>query len=255
MEAPSVDKLVESFEKPSIPPIDGEPTYATLHAMHKLLNFNAASVTTNLGYGTLCQLCLTLSLTNYATLLTTRVSPPLNPGATPIILAGATGSEAAPIRYAYNAATLAFKTFNNVDRALCQKLLDAVKNTFLRFKQKPHHGYSGSSTLYLLTHLYETYSVISNADWLANDKRFCEAYSPTVPIEVTWRHIDNAVAYADAGSTPYSSKQVMDNTYQLVFKTGIFAADFWEWNKKSADHKALPHLKVFFVAAHREWRL
>ena len=53
MAAPSVDKLVESFESPNIPPIDGEPTYATLLAMHKFLNSKAASVSTNFGYGTI----------------------------------------------------------------------------------------------------------------------------------------------------------------------------------------------------------
>ena len=57
----------------------------------------------------------------------------------------------------------------------------------MRVKHKPHRGCSGSSTLDLLTHLYETYAVISNADWLANDKRFREAYALTVPIKVAWR--------------------------------------------------------------------
>ena len=47
----------------------------------------------------------------------------------------------------------------------------------------------------------------------------------------------------------------MDNAYQLVFNTGIFAADFREWNKQAAADKTLPHIKVFFAAAHREWRL
>ena len=184
MAAPSVGKLVESFENPSIPPIDREPTYATLHAMHKLLNSDVASVTTNLGCSTLIHLCLTLSPTVYANLSKTRVVPPPNPGATLVIPAGATGPEAASICYAHNAATLAFNTFNNVDCALHQQLLGAVKDTFLRVKHKPHRGYSRSSTLDLLTQLYETYAVISNAGWLANDKRFPKAYSPTVPIEV-----------------------------------------------------------------------
>ena len=250
MAAPS-DNLVESFEDPSIPPIDGDPTYATLHAMPELLKSKAASVTTNLGWGTLGHLCLTLSPTVYATLLTTRVVSPPNPGAMPVIPAGATGPKAASIRYAHDVATLAVNTFNNVDRALFQQLLGVVKYTFLRVKHKPHRGYSGSSTLDLLIHIYETYAVISNSDWLANDKRFREAYSPTVPIEVAWRQIDNAVAYANAVSAPYSSKQAMDNAYQLVFNTGIFAAHCREWNKKAADDKTLPNLKVFFASAHR----
>ena len=125
----------------------------------------------------------------------------------------------------------------------------------MRVNHKPHRGYSESSTLDLLAHLYKTYSVISNADWLTNDKRFREAYAPTIPIEVDWRHIVDAVAYADARSTPYSNKQVVDNAYQLIFNMGIFTADSREWNKRAADDKNLPHLKVFFAAAHREWRL
>ena len=120
---------------------------------------------------------------------------------------------------------------------------------------KPHHGYSGSSTLDLLNQLYTTYAVISNADWLNNNKRFCEPYSPSVPINVAWGKINDTVAYADAGSTPYSSKQVSDNAYQLVFNTGIFAADCWEWNQRTVDNKTLPDLKNFFAAVHREWCL
>ena len=177
MAAPSVDKLMEIFENPSIPMIDGEPTYATIHAMHDLLNSNTASVTTNLGCGTLGRMCLTLSPTVYVTLSTTQVSPPTNTGETPVIPAGTTRPKAAFIRYAHDAATLAFNTFNNADRALCQKILGAIEDTFVRVKHKQHRGYSGFSTLDLLIHLYETYVVISNSDWLANDKRFREAYA------------------------------------------------------------------------------
>ena len=107
----------------------------------------------------------------------------------------------------------------------------------------------------LLTHLYATYDVISNADWLNNDKNFPEPYSPSVPIEVAWQQIDDSVAYANAVSMPYSSKQVADNAYQLVFNTGNFAADCRDWNQRTADSKTLPDLKIFLVATHRECRL
>ena len=86
-------------------------------------------------------------------------------------------------------------------------------------------------------------------------KRFCESYTPTDLIKVVWHQIDDAVTYADSGSTPYSPKQVMDNAYQLIFNTFIFAADGWKWNKRTAAEKTIPHLKVFFAATHRDWRL
>ena len=68
MAAPTVDKLVDSFENLHIPPINGEPTYDALHWIHELLNSNATSVATNLGCGTLGHFCLSLYLTVYATL-------------------------------------------------------------------------------------------------------------------------------------------------------------------------------------------
>ena len=61
----------------------------------------------------------------------------------------------------------------------------------------------------LLIHLYKTYTVISNEDWLAKYKRLCKSYAPTNPIDIFWRQINDAVAYADAGSTPYLPKQVV----------------------------------------------
>ena len=63
--------------------------------------------------------------------------------------------------------------------ALCQQLMGAVKDNFICALHRPHLCYSGSSTLDLLNHLYGTYAVIMNADWIAN-----EAYAPTNPIEV-----------------------------------------------------------------------
>ena len=36
---------------------------------------------------------------------------------------------------------------------------------------------------------------------------------------------------------------------------GIFTEDCRKWNKRASDNKKLPHPKVFFAAAHREWRL
>ena len=150
--------------------------------------------------------------------------PILNPGARPVIPAGATVSEAASIQYAHNAATLAFNTFSNVNRSLLQQLLGAVKNMFLQVLCKPHREYSRSSMLDLPTHLYKTYAVILNANFLANNKCFRELYLPIVSIEIVWRQIDNSVAYADAGLMLYSSKQVADNAYQLMLNTGIFAA-------------------------------
>ena len=123
----SVDKLVNKLENPTIPLIYVKSTYVTIHAKQDIIKLNTASVNTNLICGTLGHLCLTLSPTVYATLLTIRFIPPPNPGATLVIPAGITGPEAASIGYAHFLATLDFNTFWNVDRALCQQLMGTIK--------------------------------------------------------------------------------------------------------------------------------
>ena len=75
MASPTLSKLVESFKNTHIPPIDGKPTYATLHGIHELLNSNAVSIANNLGCRTLVHVCFTLYPTIYTTLSTTRVAP------------------------------------------------------------------------------------------------------------------------------------------------------------------------------------
>ena len=141
--------------------------------------------------------------------------------------AGATVPESASLQYTHDAATIAFNMIQNMDRALFQQLLGVVKDNSIRVFYIPHQYYRVSSTLDMITHLYTTYDVIINTDWLANNKLFRESHAPIDLIELVWRHIDNTVAYADAGSTRYSRKQVIGNTYHILFNTGLFAADCW----------------------------
>ena len=90
--------------------------------------------------------------------------------------------------------------FQNMDRVLLQQIMGAVENNFFCVLHMLHLGYSETAALNLLTHLYATYVVITNSYGITNEKRFCEAYAPTDPIEVFWRKVDDAVANVDASS-------------------------------------------------------
>ena len=147
-------------------------------------------------------LWLTFPLTVCVTLSATPVVPFPGPGAAPVIPAGTTGPEAASLRYAHNAAKIVFNMFQNIERPLCQQHMVAVKDNLVRVLHMPHQGYSTSCTLNFIAHQYVIYAVIVNANWIANDKRLQEAYAPTNPIEVLWRKIDDAVAYAEVGLAP-----------------------------------------------------
>ena len=60
MASTSVDKISKILENPTITLIGSKSTNVTIHSLHKLPNFNTASVSTNLGCRTLGNLCLSL---------------------------------------------------------------------------------------------------------------------------------------------------------------------------------------------------
>ena len=83
-----IKKIVDGFPFPRIDPIIGTPDYESIANIHLKLNSNAASVQSNLGFGTLGLLLLTVSPAIYATLSTTTFVPPVNPGPEPSIPTG-----------------------------------------------------------------------------------------------------------------------------------------------------------------------
>ena len=94
--------------------------------MNFKLNANSALVQSNLGYGQLGILYLTVSPAVYTTLSVTVFIPLVNPGATAIITAGATAAVITNERWSFADATALFKKYDSVDKFLNKMLLVAV---------------------------------------------------------------------------------------------------------------------------------
>ena len=114
--------------------------------MNFKLNANSALVQSNLGYGQLGILYLTVSPAVYNTLSTTVFIPTVNPGATSIITAGATVTVIANERRFFANATALFKQYDSADKFLKKMLLVAVDEMFVRSLQTKYVGYLNIST-------------------------------------------------------------------------------------------------------------
>ena len=114
----TVDKIVKNFPFYTIFPIVGEPNYETIAKVHFKLNENSASVQSNLGYGQLGLLYLTVSPDVYNTLSATVVILLVNPGSTAIITAGATTAVIANERRSFAGATALFKLYDSAKKSL-----------------------------------------------------------------------------------------------------------------------------------------
>ena len=88
----AINKIVDCFPFPTIPPIVGTPTYNTITEVNLKLNSKSASAQYNLGCSNLGLLQLPVSPAVYNTLLSTAFIVPVNPGSVPIIPANSTGA-------------------------------------------------------------------------------------------------------------------------------------------------------------------
>ena len=176
----SINKLVEAFPQPTIPPIIGVPTYDTISEVIMILSSNAALILTNLGCGTLGYLALLETPDIYNTISATPFVPPPNPGAAPTVPPGTTSIEQTRIRYDFVAATSLYSQLHNVKGALLQQLLGSVDNIYLWSLQTRHIGYGNTTVRQFLDHLISTYPNISAADFQDNDARFRKPYNPNL---------------------------------------------------------------------------
>ena len=159
-----IDKIVDGFTFPTIPPIVGTPTYNTIAEVNLKLNSNAAYFQSNLGCGTLGLLQLTVSPTVYNTLFVTAFVVPVNPGSAADIPTNSTGAQTTKLRYAFDTVAALFNEYNRTDKARRQILLTTVDEMFIRSLQHKYVGYGLTYTNTILDHLYTTYTNISSAD-------------------------------------------------------------------------------------------
>ena len=80
-----------------------------------------------------------------------------------------------------------------------------------------------------MDHLYSTYANISASALQDNDKKLRAPYDSNQPFENLINQVKNAVDYASAGDMPYTPAQVVEISFQLVFKTSIFNDDYKLW--------------------------
>jgi hypothetical protein len=133
----AINKLVNNFPYPSIPPIIGQPLFQTLVQLHLQLNSNAASIHSNLGNGQLGLIQLSISDGVYNTLSAMPFLSPANPG-TP----HSTGAMITELGRLLSTASVLFHQYTAGRKALEKEIRNPVDAMFL---PEHCHGPSHSS--------------------------------------------------------------------------------------------------------------
>ena len=107
----------------------------------------------------------------------------------------------------------------------------------------------------MISYLFQIYGKITPQALEANDKVIRTNWDPTTPFEMLIDQIESCQEFAQDGNQPYSSRQILTQAYNLVFKTGMFFDDCKEWNRKPPQEKTWTNFKTHSLNAQEQVRM
>jgi hypothetical protein len=179
---PTTDALIHSFPTPTLPSIQGEPTYHPLAAILSALKANTASIPSNKG--------IVVSNEVYSTIAPgTPFVPPTQQAQHPTIPRTSTDATTTAIIRRHDEKIREWNEHNTVQRALKKQLATAVDKIYLEAHYDDNVGYENISIRTLIQYLFDEYGDITPLDLRANAKHLNEEWDPNQPIQTLFSQI------------------------------------------------------------------
>ena len=79
-------------------------------------------------------------------------------------------------------------------------------------------------------------------------------YDPAQPITSWFKKLEDGMEFADAGNVPFTTEQIVNMAYVLIYQTGAYKDDCKDWTRKPAAQKTWANFKTFFTTCYRKRR-
>jgi uncharacterized protein YdbL (DUF1318 family) len=248
-----VNALIGSFSTPSLPIVQGEPTYPQLADILKALKANAASIPSNQGGGANGYLGIVMSTAVYSTIAPgDPIITPTVPTQHPTIPRNSTDAATSTIVRRHVEKVREWKEYNNIQRALKKQLAKAIEHIYLDTPYDDNVGYENVSIHVLIQYLFDEFGDITLIDLRTNAKRLDEDWDPNQPIQTLYNRIKEIQAYTQAGNRTFTDHQLVDAAYTIIYKTGIYYDVCDDWLDLPSNDQNWTNFQRHFTAAHRK---
>jgi hypothetical protein len=183
MTASTPDEIIAGFPHSSLPKVTGEPTFEDLNVIRRLLNTNDMSVALYEVGGRHRHLGIIMTNEEYFAIAVDVFPVPVNPGPSAPVVAGMTAAVIAETTRLHGEATQVYRTYNNVDQAIKNLLIEAFNDEYRNALSDEIFGYANCTSLQILTHLLTYYAMIAPSELTQNYERLNTPYDPNQPIE------------------------------------------------------------------------
>ncbi len=226
------------------------PNHASISIAQNELNSNSYSVSSYGGSGEHGHLALTQTPDEYqetaGCAFLIPVNPPMNPvheSPTP------TAPQITEGNRKHLIAQTAFRTYKDTDKALRNMLIDAVPDIYLRKIKDKQIGYSNVTCLQVLTHLWDNYGVITQAELDENQDRMRTPWHPPMKIEALFAQLSEGENFAEQRREKPPVASVIRIGYNLILNTGLFELPCYNWRIKPDTEKTMDAFHKHFLIA------
>ena len=134
-------------------------------------------------------------------------------------------------------------------------LIATVKNYFIVTLKYDYLGYGNITSLESITHLFDTYGMISESELKLNKDNMTSSWTPPAPVEETFQKFHSGSSFAKASKETITKQKQVRIGYNLMHKTSRLGSVCQRWCKKSSADKMWVNLKTHFKLANQNQRL
>ena len=241
-----------TFPHAELTKIAGEPTNTAIKLLKKEIYANARAIPSTRGGGGHGHLGLVMPPADYLTLAGQAFDLPAHPGAAPAHAAGATQAQIAETIRLYNSTLLEISVASTAKQSMKKQLLEAVDHLYLAELEDDVFGYSEVTIAQMITHLEATYGTITREELEKNRNSIATAWTLDDPIPSLWERLKEIKRISIAGNDELSDTTLIELTFLMFEKTGVFTTACDTWRVKPAGEKTMANFKTHFNAENKE---
>ena len=258
------DYCAKYFEYKVLDKIHGQPTLEALVKLFRQLKRNSQKVPTTLGGGQLGYLFLVLKTRRYTSVPgSAPVVRPVDPGnlsptPNPIppgpVLRGAAAPVAPPLtagdiatqNIAHDERRRQYNECQAVEHALLNQLTEAIDDEYLRPLRNVHTDSITDPIPDILDFLQNTYGKLTTGQLKAKEAEVDDTvYDPSVSVDSVFNKVQDLQDICTLLGKHKTDTQLVDMSYLIFQKSGIFMDSLLRWNKKASVDQTFTNLKSF----------
>lgn len=138
--------------------------------------------------------------------------------------------------------------------ALKSQFIEVFDETYFRGLRNQQTVFFGVLYLQMIIHLYDNYGMITAVDIIQNEKKMGKLYDPSETIETFFDLIEDAVEFAKAGNSSFTSTHIVTKAFIQMIASGLYKDKCRRWNQLLVHARTFLVFKAIFLTINKEIR-